>query len=389
MSRYTQNLYDVGSFFDRNIPTRNEFFGMVGSPKAPVPESMSYEQRLKNIFPAGERAAPTSVQDKIQAHAQSVADLQKRLALMKEAGQYRTPEKDAYIGDKNMQPGWDEIPKGTSFLPAGAPDELFRFTKNPELFNHENQQPQQSPVRAPAMDGYARDNLRAEAAQMAAAPSLETQIQNINNQTVQAATGKQQEAGTMSDLQKMAQAYFGGRTKEQRQHEAFMNIAAGLAAGKSPNFMDNLGGAVSGAITYDRDDTNRREKEALEGFIKIQGQDDTRLNNQMENEIRRESNDIAWANNDVSRINATRERSNDGARFRALNTEASNLRAIMKAEEAKGADTSPYKLRLESIAAEMFQLNGGQLPPNPLAASEASSGSSPSGWSVKRIEPKG
>lgn len=389
MSRYTQNLYDVGAFFDRAIPTRNEFFGMVGSPKAPVPESTTYEQRLKNMFPMSEQSAPMSMPDKIQAQVQSVAELQKRLASMKAAEDFRTAEKDGYVVEKNMQPGWDEIPKGTSFLPAGEPNELFRFTKNPELFNQENQQPPQSPARAPVMDGYARDNLRAEAEQMSyAAPSLETQIQNLNAQTMQGANGKQQEVATMTDLQKMAQAYFGGRTREQKQKEMFMNIAAGLASGKSPNFMENLGGAVSGAITFDRDDTNRREKEALESFFKIQGQDDARLNNQMENEIRRESNDIAWANNDVSRINATRERSNDGARFRALNTEASNLRAIMKAEEAKGADTSPYKLRLESIAAEMSQLNGGQLPPMLPVASEGYSPAT-AGWSLKRVDPKG
>lgn len=229
--------------------------------------------------------------------------------------------------------------------------------------------------KSATMDAYAKENLRSEAKTRATPPALETQIQDINAQTMQAANGKAQEGATMSDLQRMAQAYFGGRTKEQKQQEMFMNIAAGLAAGKSPNFMDNLGGAVSGAINFNRDDTNRREKEALEGFIKIQGQDDTRANNQMDNEIAQENNRISWANNNVSRINATRQRANDAGELKGLQAAHRALKAEADFAQKSGVDSSPYLTKMAEISVAISKLGGiaGGAEPS-AAATDAASG---------------
>lgn len=191
---------------------------------------------------------------------------------------------------------------------------------------------------------------RGAPAPSAVAAGPKSQIDAINAQTMQNATGKAQEVETMSDLQKMAQAYFGGRTREQKQKEAFMNIAAGLAAGKSPRFMDNLGGAVSGAINFNRDDTNRREKEALEGFIKIQGLDDARSNNAAENEIRREANDI-------SRINATRERVSAQFGMKALQKQASDLSKNITKLQAEGGDPATIGMMQLQLGEVMTQIN--------------------------------
>jgi len=254
-----------------------------------------------------------------------------------------------------MLEGWDSSPKTTTMLPDGEAGELFRITKNPELFNQETAPPRQFPVRpaAPASSNFGE--ALGSPDYRASAPTLETQIENINNQTVRAATGKQQEAATMSDLQKMAQAYFGGRTQEQKRKEAFMNIAAGLAMGKSPRFMDNLGTAVGGALNFQRDDTNRREKEALDGFIKIQGQDDDRVYQQGQIGLGAERNDISREQNDISRINATRERASTNYQMKALQQQAGYLSKAIAAAEAAGQDSSELKVSLGEV---MTQLGG-------------------------------
>jgi len=199
------------------------------------------------------------------------------------------------------------------------------------------------------------------------APGPKSQIDAINAQTMQNATGKAQEIETMSDLQKMAQAYFGGRTQEQKQKEMFMNIASGLAAGKSPRFMDNLGGAVSGAINFGRDDTNRREKEALAGMIDIQRLDDARSNNAAENEIRREANDIA-------RINATRERASANYQMKALNKMAGDLSAKIAKMQSEGGDPATIgmmQLQLGDIMQDLAKGGGLGIGAEPPAESSA------------------
>lgn len=265
MSRYTQNLYDVGAFLDRNIPTRNEFFNMVGSPKPAVPEGVPYEQRLRAAFPQIINAMPGK--EEYAAALQSAVPMQIPAGMRAPARQFPLDQAGAWMYENSM--------------PNQAPAAGGNITDADTMF----------PNSAPSTSkfGAALGTPEHDSAPRA---GLENQIQNINNQTVQSATGKAQEAETMSDLQKMVRAYFGGRTQEQKQKEAFMNIAAGLASGKSPRFLDNLGGAVSGAITFGRDDTNRREKEALAGMIDVQKLDDTRNNNAEENAIRREANDI-------------------------------------------------------------------------------------------------
>jgi hypothetical protein len=57
--------------------------------------------------------------------------------------------------------------------------------------------------------------------------------------------------------------------------------------------MDNLGSAVSGAITYDRDADKGNQKEALDMMLKNQGQEDDRAYQQGMLDINRESNAIS------------------------------------------------------------------------------------------------
>lgn len=280
MSRYTQNLYDVGAFFDRNIPTRNEFFGMVGSPKAPVPEGISYEQRLRTMFPQINRV-PTADDYRAALLSASPMDIPSDLRppIQQTDGQQRIYQRTNPVGalpadmDADTQRLMDEEKLrlfGSSGAPVGKMGES---------------------LGVPAFDSKVSQPLKA-------------QIENINNKTMQAATGKEQEVETMSDLQKMVQAYFGGRTQEQKQKDAFMNIAAGLASGKSPRFMDNLGNAVSGAITYGRDDSNRREKEALDFGIRNQNLDDDRLFQKGQLGLGEERNAIAREEVAVNRAKA-------------------------------------------------------------------------------------
>jgi hypothetical protein len=345
MSRYTQNLYDVGAFFDRNIPTRNEFFGMVGSPKAPVAEGVPYEERVRSMFPSAPRSEPAPLQDQVKNHLLQVAALQKQAA-----------ELQAAAG----QPGMDDFTQENMQAEAARPNQpLSREQVTRELYD---QNGGSTAEFRPALGG-------------GVAPGVETQIQNINKQTMQAATGKEQEVQTMSDLGKMVQAYFGGRTQEQKQKEAFMNIAAGLAAGKSPRFMDNLGGAVSGALTFQRDDTNRREKEALGFGIQNQNLDDDRYFQKGQLGLGEERNDIAREQNDISRINAMRQRASANYQMKALQKRAGDLSKNIAKLQAEGGDPATIGMMELQLGEVMTQLSGtggvgiGEVPAAPGGAS--------------------
>lgn len=259
-------LYDAASFLDRHIPTAGDLVSLdnrLFNERKPLPpEGMSYAQRLRNLM-ARMPMQPENIQGPpAPMEMQIPAEMRAPLAPTAEG-------RGGYQIERAPQPMQPAPQTGNPVLDMfdlkGAP-----LPQMGQALGHPGQ-----------------------TFQGGIAPGVQSQIENVNNQTMQNATGKAQEAESMSDLGKMLRAYFGGRTKEEKQHDAFMNIAAGLAAGKSPRFMDNLGNAVSGAITYDRDADKGNKKEALDMMLKNQNLDDDRAYQQAMIALKGEDNDIS------------------------------------------------------------------------------------------------
>jgi hypothetical protein len=349
-------LYDAAAFLDRNIPTRNDLISLdnrlFDSERPMGPESESYESRLRRLM----QSLP--LQDSPSGKSLEIpADLRPPImqTTAEGRGAYQMVSPPSQ-GSRQPQPE----------SPSAPIDDLDSFLKNLQAGGA---MPPRTADAAPQSAGYAA----------AAVPApLETQVQNINAQTMQAATGKQQEVETMSDLGKMVQAYFGGRTKEQKQKEAFMNIAAGLASGQSPRFMDNLGGAVAGAINFQRDDTNRREKEALDFGIKNQNLDDDRYYQRGQlglgaegQAINREELGIRREANDISRIRATREGAAVDYRQKALLKQAGDLSKNISKLQAEGGDAGVIgmmQLQYNDVMAQLGSAGIGAIPSAPVAA---------------------